>query len=284
MADIFDFTDYRKFLKCYYEERKASSPAFSYQFLASKAGFSNKGYVYNLIKGKRSLSKSNLFKMCEALDLNKQQTEYFEALVSFNQAEGFKEKNHYFEKLNQIRKKNIPRNDMQMVAEEQYEYYSTWYHSTIRSIIDMYQFSDDYTWLARMVNPQISVKQAKHSVELLSRLGMIRKEADGIYRVTGKNITTGKDIMKLAVQSFHLQCNDLARNAILNLPKEERNATGLTMGISQSTYSRLCDEIFHFQNRIAEIVNEDHDADRVYQLNFCMFPVSRSDTQRKKKE
>lgn len=281
MVDIFNFTDYRKFLECYYQERKASCPAFSYQFLAIKAGFTNKGYVYNLLKGKRSLSKSSLFKMCEALELNKQQAEYFENLVSFNQALEIKEKKHYFERLNQLRKKNVLKNEMQTIQEEQYEYYSTWYHSVIRSIIDMYRFSDDYTWLARMVNPQITAKQARHSVELLNDLGMISKEKDGTYKVTDKNITTGKDIMRLAVQNFHLQCNDLAKNAIQNIPKEERNATGLTIGISQSTYSRICDEIFQFQNRIAEIVSEDTDADRVYQLSFCMFPLSRSDSQRK---
>jgi uncharacterized protein (TIGR02147 family) len=82
MINIFDYTDYRKFLEDYYLERKTQRPTFSYQFLAKKAGFTNKGFVYNLINGKRSLSKSNLFKMREALGLNKYEADYFGNILS----------------------------------------------------------------------------------------------------------------------------------------------------------------------------------------------------------
>jgi hypothetical protein len=55
------------------------------------------------------------------------------------------------------------------------------------------------------------------------------------------------------------------------------------MGISRPVYNKICDEILQFQNRIAEIVSADNDADKVYQLNFHMFPMSKSDKERKEK-
>jgi uncharacterized protein (TIGR02147 family) len=283
MINVFDYTDYRKFLKDYYEERKTAHPYFSYQYLAKKAGFTNKGFVYNLVKGKRSLSKSNLFKMLDALSLNNYEAEYFENLVSFNQAKGLKEENHYFEKLNNLKNRGKAQSKMQVVRKEQYEFYSTWYHSAVRSIIDMHEFKDDYKWLARMVYPRISMKQARHSIELLRHLGMIEKQKNGVYTIKEKNITTGKDIVGLAIQNFHKECASLSQSAIQTLPKEDRNITGLTMGISRPVYDKICEEILQFQNRIAEIVSADNDADTVYQLNFHMFPMSKSDTTRKKK-
>jgi uncharacterized protein (TIGR02147 family) len=283
MINIFDYTDYRKFLEDYYLERKKDFPAFSYQFLAQKAGFTNKGFVYNLINGKRSLSKSNLFKMCEALGLNRYEAEYFENLVSFNHANGLKEKNFYFERLNSLKNRGKAKSEMQVVRKEQYEFYSTWHHSAVRSIIDMYEFRDDYKWLARMIYPPITVKQAKRSVVLLRNLGMIEKQKNGVYRVIEKNITTGKDVVGLAIQNFHKECATLSQNAIQNLPREERSISGLTMGISRPVYNKISEEILQFQNRIAELVSADGAADRVYQLNFHMFPMSKSDMERKVK-
>jgi uncharacterized protein (TIGR02147 family) len=283
MINIFDYTDYRKFLGDYYEERKSAKPSFSYQFLAKKAGFSNKGFVYNLVNGKRSLSKSNLFKLREALGLNKYETEYFENLVAFSQAKGLTEQDYYFGKLSSLKNRGRVKSEMQVVRKDQYEFYSTWYHSAVRSIIDMYEFKDDYKWLSRMIHPPINVRQSKHSIALLYRLGMIEKQKNGDYKVKEKYITTGKDVVRLAIQNFHRECASLSQNAIQNLPKDERNITGLTMGISRPVYDKICEEILQFQNRIAEIVSADGNADRVYQLNFHMFPMSRSDNERKKK-
>jgi uncharacterized protein (TIGR02147 family) len=280
MINVFDYTDYRAFLEEYYGDRKASNPAFSYQMLAQKAGFANKGFVYNLVKGKRGLSKSNLFKLREALGMNKYEAEYFENLVAFNQAKGLREKNFYFERLSSLKNRGRVKSEMQVVRKEQYEFYSTWYHSAIRSIIDMYEFRDDFKWLSRMVYPPITARQAKLSVALLNNLGMVEKGKNGVFKVTQKNITTGTDVMGLAIQNFHKECATLSQNAIQNLPKDDRCVSGLTMGISRPVYQRICDEILQFQNRIAEIVSTDNDADKVYQLNFHMFPMSKSDKER----
>lgn len=280
MPTIFDYIDYRKFLEDLYKNKKAVNPCFSYQNIAEKMGI-NKGLIYNIIKGKRNLSKSNLLKICESINLNKTESEYLENLVNFNQAKSVNEKNHYFEKLNHT--KNKHGNKMQLVRKDQYEFYSIWYHSVIRSIIDMYKFNGDFKWLANIVHPPINIKQAKHSVELLLKLEMIQKQKDGSYKVTNKNITTGTEISGLAIQNFHLECAELSKKAICDLDINKRNISGLTIGISNSSYARICKEILQFQNRIAEIVNEDSMANNVYQLNFHLFPMSKSDDENMRK-
>lgn len=282
MVNVFDYTDYRKYLEDYYKAKKSGNPAFSYQHMAEKAGFNNRGFIYLLVKGKRSISKTNCYKLSQALNHNRYEAEYFENIVAFNQARGMKEQGHFFENLCQIRERGKGFTEMQLVTQDQYEFYSTWYHSAVRSIIDMYEFKEDYTWLARMVRPPISAKQARQSVQLLARLGMISKRKNGTYTVTVKNITTGPEVVGLAVNKFHMECADLARKAIQDLPREQRNATGLTMGISKPAYEKICAEILRFQDRIAEIVSADTKSDTVYQLNFHFFPMSKTDGERKK--
>ncbi len=169
----------------------------------------------------------------------------------------------------------------QILRSDQYEFYSNWYHAAVRSIIGMYGFSDDYRWLAKIINPHITVTQAKRSVQLLERLGLIRRNEAGDCLIVDKSLTTGKDVMNVAFLNFHLACNDLAKRAFTAFPPHQRDMTGLTLGISEKTYERIREEIEAFQRKIMDLADNDEGADRVYQFDFNLFPMSNNDLQRK---
>ena len=69
MPDIFAYSDSRLFLKDFYEERKKANPTFSYQQFANKAGFKSKSFVFNVITGSKTLSKSALLAAAQAMGL-----------------------------------------------------------------------------------------------------------------------------------------------------------------------------------------------------------------------
>ena len=169
------------------------------------------------------------------------------------------------------------------LRKDQYEFYSNWYHVVIRSLIDLYPDISDYSKLAAMVHPPIRPKQAQKSVELLERLGLIEKKKDGGYKVSSKILTTGNEIQSLAVSHFHLECMELAAKALKELPKDRRNISGLTLGISPKACSQICEVIQSCQEKILDIAEKDSESDMVYQLNFQLFPVSRIETVRGKK-
>lgn len=272
--NLFEYTDYRMFLQAYYAYRKAENPHFSFQVFSNNAGFPNKGFIHNVIHGIKNLAKSGIIRLTSAMKLTKSESDYFECLVYFNQSENYRERNYYFEKLKSIRPINNQGSAAKEVRANQYEFYAKWHHSAIRSIIDMYGFKDDYKWLAKMVFPRISIWQARKSVRLLLKLGLITRHKDSTYTVADKSITTGQDIVGLAIQNFHIDCTDLAKKAMTDLPRDERNVTGLTLGISSETYNRICNETLEFQKKIMDIANEDKKANRVYQFNFHLFPMS----------
>jgi uncharacterized protein (TIGR02147 family) len=150
----------------------------------------------------------------------------------------------------------------------------------IRSLLDIHEFTDDYKWLAKMLSPGITPLQAKKSIQLLERLGLIEKRKNGTYTVTQKSLTTGQEVRSLAVQNFHTACTDLAKRAIAEIPSEIRNITGLTMGISDKTYEKVCEEIQKFQAKLIELAETDEEPERVYQLNFALFPTTQKESER----
>ena len=274
MINVFDYTDFRKYLTNYYAERKRNNPRFSYQIIADKAGIKSKGFIYNIINGKKILSKSNIFKLSKALEHNQYEADYFENCIAFSQSDDTIERKTLLEKLNKAKNIRKEPSRTQLLRKDQYEFISNWYHVMVRSIIGMYGYKGDYRKLAKMVNPPITATQAKHSVQLLEKLGLINRGENGDCTLSEAGLTTGKDVTSIAFQNFHLSCIDLAKRAISVFPQNKRNMTGLTLGISEKSYDRICDEIRMFQTKIMEIANTDKEANRVYQLNFHFFPAS----------
>jgi uncharacterized protein (TIGR02147 family) len=283
MINVFDYSDFRKYLADYYADKKKGNPRFSYQVIANKAGIKNKGFIYNIIKGKKALLNSNIHKISQALGHTRYEAEYFETLIAFSQSKDIAGRSYIFEKMSTMKNRGKAKSKAQVLRKDQYDFYSNWYNIMVRLIIGMYEFKGDYKWLSKMVDPPITAPQAKHSVQLLEKLGLISKRADGVYRISDLNIATGKDVTSVAFQNFHMACNDLAKRAFTKFPLNVRNMTGLSLGVSEDGYKRICEEIQNFQTKIIEITNADPKADRAYQLNFQFFPTSKSSPERKQK-
>ncbi len=271
MINIFEFTDFRQYLSHYYKEKKKTNPHFSYQLLTEKANFSNRGFIYNIIKGTRKLSKLNCTKLSKALEHTEREAEYFENIVEFTQAETEKERTYFLKQAFQ----GIVDAEIKMVRKDQFEFYSTWYHSAIRSLIDIFPVRNNYKQLSRKLSPSVTTAQVKKSIHLLKRLGLIVKGTDGYYYVTGQHIRTSKEISQIARNQFHVECTKLAKNAILNDPPNCRNAISMTLGLSGKMYDDIVKETQSFVTAIINVVKNSNDKpDRVYQYELLLFPLS----------
>jgi len=267
---IYNFTSYREFLHDYYKEQKRRNPSFSYQIFANKAGFKAKTFIYKVIKGKKALAKSSTLKIAQAMGLKKRETDYFEAMVNFNNAKSISEKEHYFYNLQSLSK----RYEASVIRKNQFSYFNHWYNVVIRELVTILDWNEDYKILAKAVDPPITPGQAKNAVKLLLELGMIKKLPSGKYVQADKAITTGELLKSLAVYKFQKQFMSLAIESMEKHNKELRDISTLTVGITEEGYHKLSDELKNFRRKLIEIVANDEPADRVYHVSFQFFPVS----------
>ncbi len=258
-------------MKDFFTYMKSTKPFFSYQYFAEKAGFKAKSFVHKVIKGERALSQNSVFCIARALNLKGKEIAFFEALVHFNESTTAQEREYYFTRMQQVE----PKNEGIRLQKNQYNYFAKWYHAVVRELVTILPFGDDYKILARAVQPAITPKQVKESVELLLELGMIRKnEESNLYEQTDTYITTRDTIVALAVNKFQRETMDLALKSHENDDRENRDFSSLTIGISAKGYEKIRSELKDFRSYIGRIVREDNPADRVYQINFQIFPVS----------
>ena len=270
---IFEYLDYREFLKDYYNAKKEANPAFSLRVFSDKIGFKAKDFISRVMNGDKNLSSQSIPKVASGLRLGKHETEFFIALVKFNQAETTEGRNEAFGEMQAVLKVVRFAEKQHLLGHAQYMVYSDWKHLTIRSLIGMFGFDGDYEALAKRVHPRITAEEAKKSVKLLEDCQLIKKEKDGNYTLTESAITTGDRTSRLALRGYHQQCLKLAADSIDRDPPGTRHISGLTLGISQEGYERIVERINAFRKEIALIAEEDESADKVFQLQFALFPV-----------
>jgi uncharacterized protein (TIGR02147 family) len=161
-----------------------------------------------------------------------------------------------------------------IVNKKKYAYYTKWYHSVIRLLIGMYGFKDDYKALAQAVYPTISENEAKSSVVLLKKLGLIKADENGVFTITNVNLKSGDEIRGKTFKQLHIDNAIMAMKSLYNIPRDERKINGLTLGLSKKALKLISEETDAFQDRVIAIVNNTGNADRVYQFNFQLFPMS----------
>jgi uncharacterized protein (TIGR02147 family) len=271
---IYEYFDYRKFLIDYYNEKKVLRQAFSYQVLANKAGFKSKGYIKDVIDGKKNLSEDSIFLLGRALEFEEQEFDYFKDLVFFNQARTHAQREHFFKRLID----NNISHASKIVVSDNYEFYSCWYHNTIRELVTYVDFNDDYSILAKLLHPQISPKEARQSVELLLKLGMIRNCGDK-YEQTSPDITTGDTVASVYIENFHLQNLKLASESIEQCTAGERDISCIVATMDEKQFMEVKKEIQNFRKKMVTLINGmENDAkgkNRVYNMAIQLFPTSK---------
>lgn len=270
MKPIFEFLDYRDYLSAFYEYHKVNTPGFSYRSFLQKAGISSPSFLKQVIDKKRNLTPAATDKFLIALNLNNHEENFFRLLVQYTHTFYNDEKQSLYRQLREIAREQ----DLKIIGEECYEYYEHWYTSALRELLTINHFNGDWKKIGQALHPSISAQEAKTATELLLNRGFLQLNDDGSYHQTNTTISTGHEVNSMAIRNFNCQCVDLASEAIKSLPKDKRHVTGITMGVSETAYQTITQEIEKLQTKILDILKEDTDQTKVVQLNTLLFPLS----------
>lgn len=274
MLTIFDYTDYRQYLRDYYTQSKERNPHFSHRSFLQKAGISSSGFFSNIISGKRNLSTRMVLRFAATLKLKKDEKEYFQNLVGYCQAKTVEERTFFYEKM-----LNRFKVEIRKLEADKFEFYSTWYYSAIREMLYYYPFHgtdhDEFETLGRLLNPAISAEEVHRAIDLLKRLGLIRPDATGRLRQSTPLLTSGSEFKSLHVAHFQRAMMQLATQAIDRFTVEQRDSSTLTMTLSVESFAKARQEIADLRKRLLALAQQDNDVDRVYQFNFQLFPLTK---------
>ena len=268
MKEIVEYTDYRKFIQDYYDERKRCS-AFSWHAFAQKAGFSSDVYLKYVCEGKKNLSIASAGSVAIAMGLVGFEYDYFILMVSYAHAKSDTAKRAAFEErcaLAQAHK-------IRILGREEFDYYKSWKNSVIRELAPHMPGAKPLE-MARACKQKISAAEVSETLDFLVKAKLLKKDRSGNYVQTDKAIMMGNvDAVPVAARELQRQMGEFAIQS-LDLPLSERMMSGLTLGLTQRAYERIRKELEDCCRRVIAIATEDEETDRVYRLNMQLFPMS----------
>ncbi|MBD3241416.1 MAG: TIGR02147 family protein [Chitinivibrionales bacterium] len=269
MPDIYDYLDYRAFLRDAYQARKKRNSAFSFRYISRRVGLSASTLV-RIFKGERSLSERAIGPMAVVLRLDESRAAYFEALVRYCQARGVHDRQlHYAALLPHARSK------ARLLLSDHFELFTTWYCTAIRELLHHFAFTGDYRALANKLAPAVTAAQARHAVALLKRLKLVAADSRGRLRPTDKAITVGEEWRSQAIAAFQKATIALAGEAIERFPPEQRDISTVTVNLSKRGLALAKERIRALRKEVLQIERTEERPDAVYQVNLQLFPLSK---------
>lgn len=276
-VDVFQYRDYRRYLRDVYASRKKSEYGFSYRAFAKRAGLSAPNYLKLVSEGQRNLTPEMATRFASALGLSGEPADYFCDLVGFNQAASAPERERWYQRLSSYRRyKNTFRLDAAHAA-----YHSEWYIPAVRELVSCPGFREDPRWIARTLRPTITQRQAERALEILHQLGFVTRAEDGRLVQRDSLLSTGDDHpLGHHIVTFHRAMLERAAEALDHAPREEREIASLTLSVNAAQFHAFKQRLYELRQELLQAsldTGATGPADRVVQINFQMFPLARVD-------
>ena len=269
MKEIVEYTDYRKYIRDYYEERKRSS-VFSWQKFAQDAGFSSAVFLKYVCEGKKNLSLGSAGSVASAMGLAGYEQTYFVLMVSYAHAKSDKAKRAAFEERCALAKAH----KMRVLGKDEFDYFKSWKNPVLRELAPHMPGAKPLE-MARACSPSITAAEVTEALNFLVKLKLLKRDRDGNYHQTDKTITMGDmDVVPVAARELQRQMGEFAIKAI-DLPLSERTMSGFVLGLTERSYERIRKEMTDFYRRVVAIATEDDETERVYRMNMQLFPLSK---------
>ena len=268
MKPIIEYTDFRKFMRDFYEERKRCS-AFSWREFSKIAGFSSPSYMKVVCDGNSKLSRIGVERTGAAMGLAGFEMDYFRAMVKFGQADVELKKVAAYEEMLSIAKVYKVR----VLEGDLFEFYDTWRNPVLRELAPLMPGATPGE-LAKMCYPEVSAQEVQESLAFLTKAGLLKK-TEGKLVQSETSVKGSNDATRLAMRGMHRMMSQLATPA-LELPVEERNFSGVTMGLSRESYSKIENLLDEFRRKIIAVAAEEKNVEQVYRLNLQLFPLTKN--------
>ncbi|MBW8888047.1 MAG: TIGR02147 family protein [Fibrobacteres bacterium] len=281
LESVFAYTDFRRYLRDFYTDRKGSTRRFSFRAFAQAAGFSSPNFIQLVMDGKKNLAGDSASRLAEAMGLTGEEAAHFLDLVRFAQAKDVETRSRALESLEARQRRDGPA----LLADDDAAYLAHWYLPVIRELAALPGFSEDPAWIARRLGFPVPAKDIRAALDFLERKGYLARvaaNAKGAGRLVPKQATLATGGMEpgalaRAARAYHLQMAELARQAIFKLPPDRRLIANTTLSLSAEGYAHALARIEALRAELLKRAEGDSAPAGLYQLNINLFPLTQED-------
>lgn len=178
---IFDFEDYREFLRTYLSDESVIR-----KHLLSATGISS-SFLTQVLSGTKQLSSDQGYEVALYAGLTERETDYFLLLIDLGKAGSHKLQQRINGKIKQLQSEAFKvsakvSSNIQLTEEQKAIYYSNWIYSAVRNLIPT-QTNLTATDIAKKLNvPEVRIESA---IQMLIDFGLLSKTDSGLRHKQG---------------------------------------------------------------------------------------------------
>ncbi len=274
------FTDYREYLKSFYNYKRDASKGdlrpYSYAHFSAAADIKSPNYLKLIIEGQRNLSNKMVHNFSKALHLNKNQEDEFRALVEYSQAKEPLERNQCLKVLSDYRVQNQIKNGA--IDSEKFESRPSWVTWALMALTDQKNINFDPEVLWHTLKGRARKDEIKKCLDKLLDSGqLVRDPKSGAVSKARLSVKEAEKIPVEAVKKLQAELIYLGLESLFNDEAKAREFGTLTMSLTEAEFKKLKFELRHFRKKIFKDVllnRESGPGDRVFQLNLQLFELS----------
>ena len=262
---VFEFTNYRNYLKAILAEKCAHNTKYSLRAFASHLGI-NPSQLSRLFNGTNRISQDRAFIIADTLKLKGKQKEYFCNLVALDLA-----KTQSHKELIESRLKNSnPSKKVHILELDAFRIVSDWYHHAILALTQTKNFNSDSQWIAKRLH--VSKAEVEVALERLKRLKLLTEKNKKLVKATDTNLTASA-LPHEALQKFHEQTLEHAQNKLKIQDMNERHMSSVIFAIDPKKLKEAYEKIRQFRYEMQDFLAEGTKTE-VYQLAVQLFRLT----------
>lgn len=272
--NIFDYNNFREFLKDYYDDQKLHRTGFTYARFSERAGIQSPNYYKLVMDGQKKLTPSNLVKFSLALKLEDGEKDFFEALVQFNQAATQTEREYFFDRLKRLREQKSGVLSKRIVEEYEFESISSWTYHAVMLLTGLKSFRESPRWISKKLFGLISESEVVAILARLEAIGLLVRDKKGRLGQSHKRIKTRPELKRQSAQIFYEGLLGRAARSLSIDGGEAREFGAYMVGLSPRQVPELKKKVREFMNDLNEWALENDDPEQIYAMVFGGFPLS----------
>ena len=275
MLSVFDYQHYREYLKDYYLGQKKQGTGFTYARFSALAGLKSPNYLKLVMDAQKNLTPENIVRFAKALKLTEHESDYFEALVHFNQGKKSMEREYYQERMKRVKKRFLGGGAQERSLEEyEFEAISNWIHHAILILTGVKGFRESPKWIRERLFNLVSEPEISSILERLVELKFLARNDEGRLVQTHRQFKTKPELRRLSARLFYEGLMTRAANALKLTEPDDRERGVYFVGLSPKQIPELKKRVREFLKTLNEWALENQAPHQVYALSFMGFPLS----------
>lgn len=261
---VYAHQNYRTYLREVMAEKARKNPAYSLRAMARSLEIAP-SFLSGVLKGQKNLSMKTSLDVARKLRLDENEGEYFCLLAQKDAARDPDVRENLLARL----RKHNPSQEVNDLSVDHFRSISDWQHFAIMSATEIDGFEATGRSLALALEmPQAEIEL---SLERLERLGMVERDARGVYRKISSNPRVESKAPSAALRNFHRQTLGKAIESLETQGTDEKVVGSETFAFDSSQVDELRKLADEFFDKALALSKKSSKRDCVYHLGVQGF-------------